>query len=188
MGETDEMIYNRYLSEHNEDDFRILLERHRESLTLFLMGYVHNEEDAEELMIDAYAEVAADGGYLGKSSFKTWLFSIGKNLALMKVRKRRFGFIFMDSEIEESDVLEQNNPEMEILKEERNQQLIKALDCINEDYRQILILIYFEEMSVEDAAKVMRMNRKKIYNLTERGKKALKAELERQGFSYAQYE
>ena len=37
MTETDELIYSRYLAEHSEDDFRILLERHRESFMLFLM-------------------------------------------------------------------------------------------------------------------------------------------------------
>jgi multiple sugar transport system permease protein len=36
MTESDEQIYSRYLAQRNGDDFRILLERHRESLTLFL--------------------------------------------------------------------------------------------------------------------------------------------------------
>ena len=50
MNETDETIYSRFLAERNEDDFRILLERHKESLMLFLNGYVHNLDDAEELI------------------------------------------------------------------------------------------------------------------------------------------
>ena len=88
MFETDEVIYSRYLAEHDEKDFRILLERYREGLTLFLMGYVHNMEDAEELMLDTYAEVAAGAHFSGKSSFKTWLFSIGKNLAYSTFSER----------------------------------------------------------------------------------------------------
>lgn len=182
--ETDEILYRRYLAEHNEDDFRILLERHRESLMLFIMGYVHNQEDAEELMLDAYAEAAAGSGYLGKSSFKTWLFSIGKNLALMKTRKRHFLFSTLDETIED-DAAEP--PDMEILKEERNRQLFLALNQLNKDYRQILILLYFEEMSPEEAGRVMGKNRKQVYNLAERGKKALKSELERMGFDDAHY-
>ena len=50
MIESDELIYRRYLAERNEEDFRILLERHKESLMLFLCSFVHNMEDAEELM------------------------------------------------------------------------------------------------------------------------------------------
>lgn len=182
--ETDEILYRRYLAEHNEDDFRILLERHRESLMLFIMGYVHNQEDAEDLMLDAYAEAAAGSGYLGKSSFKTWLFSIGKNLALMKTRKRHFLFSTLDETIEDAAA---EPPDMEILKEERNRQLLLALNQLNKDYRQILILLYFEEMSPEEAGRVMGKNRKQVYNLAERGKKALKSELERMGFDDAHY-
>ena len=59
MGETDERVYQRYLA-GEEDALRVLLERHREGLTLFLLSYVRNMEDAEELMLDAFA-VAASG-------------------------------------------------------------------------------------------------------------------------------
>ena len=50
MIETDEVLYSRFLKQRNEDAFRILLERHKESMILFLNGYVHNLEDTEELM------------------------------------------------------------------------------------------------------------------------------------------
>ncbi len=52
MTEKDEVLYNRFLANRHEADFRVLLERDRESLTLFLYGYVHNMEDAEEVMLD----------------------------------------------------------------------------------------------------------------------------------------
>ena len=78
MQEPDESLYLRYMEQRREADFRILFERHKESLTLFLFGYVHNMEDAEELMMDAYAQAAAGSGFAGRSSFKTWLFAIGK--------------------------------------------------------------------------------------------------------------
>ena len=44
----------------------------------------------------------------------------------------------------------------------------------------------FEDMDAEEAAKAMGKTKKQVYNLTERGKKALRAELERMGFEYAQ--
>ena len=183
MHETDELIYSRYLAEHNEDDFRILLERHKESLTLFLMSFVHNMEDAEELMLDVYAEAAAGISFYGKSTFKTWLFSIGKKMALMQLRKKRFQLIPVD----EQDNTTAAPPEMDILRDECNRQLYQAMECLKAEYRQILILLYFEDMSHEDAALVMGKSRKQIYNLAQRGRKALKEELERMGFDYAEY-
>ena len=134
-------------------------------------------------MLDAYAEAAAGADYSGKSSFKTWLFSIGKKMALMRMRKQRFT---AGESVEQTDEIDAP-PELNILREERNRQLYKALSQLKEEYRQILILLYFEDMSHEEAGRVMQKNRKQIYNLAERGRSALREQLERMGFDYAQY-
>lgn len=136
MTESDELIYRRYLEEHNEEDFRILLERHKESLVLFLYSFIHNMEDAEELMLEAYAEAAAGAAYSGKSTFKTWLFSIGKNMALMRLRKRCYTSGNLFEQMEETAA----PPELDMFREERNRQLYEALSRLKEEYRQILIL------------------------------------------------
>ena len=182
MYETDELLYRRFLSEGNEGDFRVLLERHRESLTLFLYGFVHSMEDAEDLMLDAFAEAAADADFSGKSTFKTWLFAIGKKLARMHLRKRRS----VPRNEEPADETEAP-PELELLRQERDRQLYQALRRLKDEYRQILFLLYFEQMTHEEAGRVMGKSRKQTYNLAERGKKALRAELERMGFDDAQY-
>ncbi len=181
MGESDEVIYSRFLAKRNEDDLRVLLERHRESLTLFLGSFVRNMEDAEELMLDAFAEAAAGAGFLGRSSFRTWLFGIGKKLALQFLRRQRRRSGAEDLRAGE----EAGAPELELLREERKRQLYEALRCLKEDYRQILTLIYFEGMSHEEAARVMGKTKRQTYHLAERGRAALRERLERMGWDDA---
>ena len=183
MIETDELIYRRFLAEHNEEDFRVLLERHKESLMLFLYSFGHNMEDAEELMLDAYAEAAAGAGYSGRSTFKTWLFSVGKKMALMRGRKQRF---VAEEPVQQAEGITAS-PELNILREERNRQLYEAISQLREEYRQVLILLYFEDMSHEEAGRIMKKNRKQVYNLAERGRAALREQLERMGFDHAEY-
>ena len=181
MRESDETLYRMYLSEGNEEALRELLLRHREGLTLFLFGYVRNMDDAEDLMLDAFATAASrNSGWQGLSSFRTWLFGIGRHLAMRELRRRR------SPEQEELTGTEES-PELELMRSERNRQLYAALEHLNPEYRQALYLLYFEDMSSDDAARVMGKSRKQVYNLTERGKKALRAELERMGFDYAQH-
>jgi len=175
--EKDEIIYNRFISGRNEADLRILLERYSESLTLFLYGFVHNMEDAEELMMDAFATVAASRSrFASRSSFKTWLFSIGHKLALMHIRKQHITTLSYedatDYETQRSDLAE-----LTILEEERNARLYRALEELNPEYRQVLYLIYFEEMTTEEIGHIMGKNKKQIYNLADRGRKALREKL-----------
>ena len=183
MNERDEILYNRFLKEKNEEALLVLIKRHRDSLTLFLNGFVHDMDTAQELALDSFAEIAAGPTlFSGRSSFRTWLFSIGKNLALKYIRKQKR--ILPMAETQDEDTDPAVFPEMEILKDERNRQLYEALSKINEDYRRILVLLYFEDMSVDEAARIMGKNKKQIYNLADRGKKALKEELQKTGFEY----
>ncbi|MCR5418239.1 MAG: RNA polymerase sigma factor [Lachnospiraceae bacterium] len=185
--ETDEEIYDRFLGERNEEDLRILFNRHKESLTLFLNGFVHNIDDAEELMLDAFAEAAAGPTLFSRrSSFKTWLFSIGKNLARMSLRKAGREASLREAVGDGASVEDYGAPDLFILRSERNRRLYEAMSHLKDEYREILILLYFEDMSREEAGRVMGRSRKQIYNLAERGKKALREQLEKMGLGYGE--
>ena len=176
MTESDETIYYRFLREGVNDDMKELMRRHRESLTLFLCGIVHNMDDAEELMLDAFA-VAGMGRsvFYGKCSFKTWLFSIGRNQALKHLRKKSIKTIPMVEAV--GGIASQETPERELLRRERDRLLYQAIEELKPEYRQILYLVYFEDMSIEEAGKVMEKNRKQMYNLIQRSREALKKKL-----------
>ena len=186
MNESDEILYARFLKKQDNEDLKTLLARHREGLTLFLYGFLHNMEDAEDIMLYAFAEAASGTAvFSGRSSFKTWLFSIGRNQAMKHLRKRRFFFVSADDAGEITDPAD--TPETTRLEDERNRHLYQALDALNTEYRQVLFLLYFEQMSVEEAAAVMKKNAKQIYNLSHRGREALRKQLERMGFEYEKY-
>ena len=48
----------------------------------------------------------------------------------------------------------------------------------------ILSVLYFEEMSYDDVATVLKKSRKQVGNLAYRAKQALEAELVKEGFNY----
>lgn len=180
INEKDESLYIRFLTERDEDALRILLERYRERLTLFLYGYVHNMEDAEDLMMDAFAEAASKKTWSenGGSSFKTWLFAIGRKKALLHLRRSRILPVALRDEIED----EKGLPDTDLLREERDRQLYQALERLKPDYRQVLVLIYFEQMTHEETAQVMKKTKKQVYHLVSRGRERLKEILQETDF------
>lgn len=180
MHEADEAIYRRFLKRHNEDDLRLLFDRHRESLILFLMGYVRQEEDAEDLMMETFA-VAASGTarFSGRSSFKTWLFAIARNKAGSFLRAQRR----TRAAANETAGGDTPSPELATLQEEDRKTLYRALDTLPEDYRQALYLVYFEQMSQDEACTVMQKTKTQMYNLVARGRAKLRETMEKMGYA-----
>lgn len=183
--EQDENLYDRYIKSGDDGALRVLLTRYRESLTLFINGYIHDLEEAEDIMLDAFVAISiGKAKYTARGYFKTWLFSIGRNLAISHLRKQKFHLVSLsDNEEYESD----ESPDFEMLKEERNRELYSAMSQLKDEYRQVLFLLYFEEMSEDEAAIIMKKSKKQVYDLAYRSKNALKGILEKEGFEYAQY-
>ena len=184
--ETDEEVYLRYMTTDDDADLETLLTRHREGLLLFLLGFVRNAEDAEELMMDTFAKLAVDKPSFvpdHSGSFKGWLFTIARRNALMHIRKKRYETVPLDESIPSDTEL----PDTMLLREERNRKLYQAMSALKPEYRRVLYLLYIEDLPHEEIAGIMSMNLRQIYNLVERGKKSLKKSLERMGITDAQY-
>ena len=60
----------------------------------------------------------------------------------------------------------------------------KLLKKLKPEYRQVLWLVYFENFSNKDVAAVMRKSVHNIETLVYRARKALKSQLEMEGFVY----
>ena len=61
-----------------------------------------------------------------------------------------------------------------VLADERKRTVHSAIAKLSEDMRVVIHLIYFEEMTYDEAAKVMKKNRKQVDNLLYRAKKELR--------------
>ena len=72
-----------------------------------------------------------------------------------------------------------------MLKDETRRILHVCLEGIDPQIREALWLVYFEDMSYAQAGMVMNVNTKKIDHLLDKGKKRLRAELEKEGISNA---
>lgn len=172
---TDEALYEHYRKTQEDWALEELFERCRSGLTLFLYGFVKDAEDAEELMLDTFAAAISENArFKGESSFKNWLYAIGRNRAVSFLRKKRFSLV----PIQEDSAKTSLEPALELIREEDKRRLYQAIEQLEPQYRQVLILVYMEDMTSEEVAAIMRKTKKQVYNLTFRGKEALKKILE----------
>ncbi|MBR6826338.1 MAG: sigma-70 family RNA polymerase sigma factor, partial [Oscillospiraceae bacterium] len=68
-----------------------------------------------------------------------------------------------------------------VLADEQKRMVHAAVKKLPEDMRVVIHLVYFEEMTYEEAAKIMKKNRKQIDNLLYRAKKDLRIILGKDG-------
>ncbi|MBO4376771.1 MAG: sigma-70 family RNA polymerase sigma factor [Lachnospiraceae bacterium] len=189
--DSDAKLYIRYLNKGDDEAIGELYERYSKSLVLFLYGMVSNMEDAEELMMDTFSILSSRTvRYVEKkeSGFKTWLFSIAKNRARMFLRKHKtilsLSMVSEDSsELGETLQSDDPEPEEQLIADESKKNLYEALESLSDEYRQVLYLTYFEDMRPADISRIMKKTTKQVYNLTSRGKEALKEALERMGYN-----
>jgi len=190
---TDDELYSRFLS-GDTDSFDKLLIRYGDSLTRYLYGYLKSPEDAEDMMIEAFARVMAKAPHISEGAFKSYLFKTGRNLAIRfherMLHLKTFSMDGMEEEALDS-LIAQNTEEgtddspeeKELGKEETKKVLIKCLDRIDPELREALWLIYAEEMSYAQAAEVMGVNTKRVDHLLTRGKQAMRKELNKEGIN-----
>ncbi|MBR4819748.1 MAG: sigma-70 family RNA polymerase sigma factor [Clostridiales bacterium] len=186
MNRTDGQLYIDYLSGTDTDALGILFEKYKDGLIPFLYGIVGNMEDAEELMMDTFAVlVSGTARYTEKkeASFKTWLFAVAKNQARHFLRKKS-RYPVSDVEIERDIKDGDEQPESQLIQDESKVELYNALEEINPEYRQVLYLMYFEDLKPEQISRIIKKTVKQTYNLAARGKTALRKVLERMGSSW----
>ena len=82
-----ESSYRRFLAGDNEGMLEIVCE-YQAGLMLYLNSYVQDIHMAEDLAEDTFLELMLKRPkFSGKSSFKTWLFAIGRNITAKHLRK-----------------------------------------------------------------------------------------------------
>ncbi len=173
-----ESSYRRFL-DGDESAFGEILDMYSENLIFFINRYVRNVSIAQELSEDVFVELLIHKRrYNFKTSLKTYLFTIGRNKAVSYLRKCQrhpeFAYEYIETESDRISL------EDEFIKKEQERLLHNALNRLNDDYRTALHLIYFEDMSYDQAGKVMKKSRKQIENLVYRAKQTLKKELEKE--------
>ncbi len=173
-------IYQRFLN-GDQDAFEEIVNLYRENLIFFLHRYINNLDTAEDLAEDVFVEVLVHPErFRGRSTLKTYLFAIARNKAVDWIRHHsRLNVVPLDvaENLTETATIEET-----VLKNDEQRRLAEAMERIKEDYRVALHLVYLEEMSYDEAGKIMKKTRKQVENLVYRGKKALKTVLEEEGF------
>lgn len=186
---TDDELYNRYLKGEAPAGDELML-RYADMLTAYLYGYLKDYQEAEDLMLDAFAVILVDRPGIRPGGFRAYLFRVARNAAYHFNRRkfRQSEFCVSDEVLTEygkfMDESAVQTPEKRVLLEEQAAMVQKCLDRIPPQYAEALWLVYGAGLSYEQAAAACNCSKKKMSNLLANGKKSMKTQLEKEGIIY----
>jgi len=148
----------------NYDAFEALVEKYQGRIYRHLRKMIGDNHHAQDLLQETFLN-AYKGlkGFAGTSSFKTWLFRIATNTALMFLRKKRPESVEYDDEIRgqidgpfvPSSPKFVNTPLDMLLSSEGRKKIEEAIEALPVLYRSVMVLRDVEGFSLQEVSETV---------------------------------
>ncbi len=160
--------------------FAYIINRYETKLDRYIRRLgVHDQEDRVDVLQEIFIKVYRNlNGFDQGLSFSSWIYRIAHNEAISWYRKRNVrpeGHLVLDSD----DVLnfvssKEESSEVVFDKSVNAEQLSHALEQIDERYRAVIALRYFEHKDYNEISDILQIPIGSVGTLLHRGKQALR--------------
>ncbi|HEY9593376.1 MAG TPA: RNA polymerase sigma factor [Spirochaetia bacterium] len=175
---TDEQIVGR-VRRGETRMFGELVRRYQDPVFAMALRFVGSRTEAEDIAQEVFLRVHRGiEGFKGDAKFSTWLYRIAWNLCTDWLRRnRRPGRTAAAMETE--DALPDARVDLEggLLAEEERERVRTALAGLDEIYRSVVILLYYQKLSYEQIAEVLGVPVKTVETRLYRARKLLRENL-----------
>ena len=155
-----------------------LYDKYHRDLYQFIFYMVKNHETAEDIVQEVYIRVMKSyGRFEGKSSEKTWLFSIARNAAIDHYRKSKgWKQRLLDNFDWERQSIRDTGPVPEEIAVQNSeiQSVYRCLSACSLDQQSVIILRYIQGMPISETAAILDWSESKVKTTQHRALKAIK--------------
>lgn len=183
----DSELVSRIIS-NDEQAFRLLVERYQTMVINTCFGFIHDQEDAQDIAQDVFIEVLHSvNKFRNEAKISTWLYRIAVNKSLNYIRSRnkfrwfrKTGEIYSNNDPVDpqiTEVTDNDTPVSIIENKERSETLHAAVNALPENQKIAFVLNKFEELSYKEIADVMNISLSAVESLIFRARKSLQKKL-----------
>ena len=164
MAQPDQELLER-IRDHDGAAFDEIFERYKALVRRHLMGIVHDEDSAEDLIQEVFLRVWTHGGqWDGRGPFRAWLLQVSTNFGLnllRTVKRRRESVLEAPPEMDADDEAQipgwmidasTSRPELELELAERRGLMRRMIDDLPEEKREVVHLALEAEMEMREVA------------------------------------
>ena len=169
----------------DRDRFTDLVGRYEKRVVNYVYRITHRYEDAHDLTQEIFVKVfLALDRYDPKYQFSTWLFRIAQNSAIDALRKKGVSEVPLARPNDEDEGKEREfaddgiSPYRALKNKQLSVAIDDAVDQLPADYRELIQLRHFAEMSYEEIATMKKLPLGTVKNKLFRARNLLKDALE----------
>jgi len=142
-----------------------------------------NRAEAEEVLQSVYLKILqGKARYRNEANLRTWLFAVIRKTALSERRKQLLRTLKTIPAARSTTV--NGQPEADYERSEMQQRFQQALAQLPVRQRETLHLVFYQDLSLSEAAEVMNISVGSARRHYERGKKRLRETVDREGVEY----
>jgi RNA polymerase sigma factor (sigma-70 family) len=178
-------LTSRQITRMEISEFKAELEKlHAASFGWALSCCRRNHAEAEEVLQSVYLKILqGKARYRGESKLQTWLFAVIRKTAITE-RRKQFLRTLKSIGGMQSRANKPDQPEAEFERSEMQRRFQQALVRLPARQRETLHLVFYQDLSLSEAAEVMNISVGSARRHYERGKKRLREALDREGVDY----
>jgi len=141
-----------------------------------------NQPEAEEVLQTVYLKILqGKARYRGESALRTWLFAVIRKTAISEHRKSLLRTL---SPVAVPRPGKDRHPILELERSEMQRSFQEALERLPARQRETLHLVFYQDLSLSEAAQVMEVSVGSARRHYERGKKRLRELLDKEEIDY----
>lgn len=153
---------------------------HRDSFGWAVSCCAGDREEAEDVLQETYLKIVAGRArFGGRSAFKTWLFGVIRRTATERHRRRRLrsALLFRWAD-RPASATRRSQPSDRVDRLETAARVDRALRQLSPRQRQVVELVFYQDLTVAEAAEILAISIGSARVHYARGKAKLRVELE----------
>jgi RNA polymerase sigma factor (sigma-70 family) len=176
---SDEELLNNFYKDKDNKWLGVLFERYTLLLYGLAMKYLKNEEESRDIVQQVFLKAITELNKYHVQYFKSWLYIVGKNHCLMKIRQQQ-GRHSID--IKEHQIADEGDPmamHVHIEKEKKLELMSISLNELSHEQKQCVTLFYLGKKSYQQIADETGYTIMQVKSYIQNGKRNLKSILEK---------
>lgn len=168
----------------DENAFKKILQDNRDRVFSYSVYCLRDRDEAEDVTQDAFLRLWRKRDDVDPERVEAWLIRVAHNLCIDRIRRRRTARVHLDGPemkraVEDAvKAAQARGPDRDLQREQTRALLLEAMGGLRDETRSAVIMHYFQDMRIEDIARVLEQKTGTIKVRLHRARKALRTILD----------